>query len=85
MKARRKEARQTQTRDPQHILSRLALELDDPRTHEVIRKFFLMVEDTRTKSGTQPHQERSETKPIQFYKQIFKGFTRVAEKTKLVD
>ena len=48
MEARRNEARQTQTGDPQHFLSRLALELEDPRTHEVIRKFFLMVEDTRT-------------------------------------
>ena len=65
--ARREEARQTHAGDPQHFLGRQALELEDPRTQEVICKLFGMVEDTRMKSGTRRYQDRSGARSAQFY------------------
>ena len=65
--ARREEARQTHTGDPQHFLGRQAIELEDPQTQEVIRKLFRMVEDTRIKAGTRRHQDWSGARPVQFY------------------
>jgi len=65
--ARREEARQTHTGDPQHFLGRQAIELEDPQTQEVIRNLFRMVEDTRIEAGTRRHQDRSGARPVQFY------------------